>query len=59
MEMTAGNIYEGKGIWTLYERLDKNTGCCFDSLDSRFHFKMETRGLGRLNSIFANMNPWK
>lgn len=60
VDVYPGNIWTGgKGLFTLYERVDKTRGCTFDTLDSRFHFKMQVQGLGELRSIFVNSNPWK
>lgn len=60
VDLSPGNIWTGgKGIFTLYERVNKTRGIKFDTLDKRFHFKMQVHGLGELRDIYANSNPWK
>jgi hypothetical protein len=59
LNVNPGNIWTGKGLYTLYERYDKSTGCTFDTMDSRFHFKLPTSTLGNVRDIFPNSNPWK
>jgi hypothetical protein len=59
LDVSPGNIWKGKGLYTLYERYDKTTGCTFDTMDSRFHFKLQTLSLGKVRGMFINSNPWK
>jgi hypothetical protein len=59
LEICAANLWEGTGLFTLYERFDKTVGCTFDSSDSKFHYRLQTEVTGTPRSIFANANPWK
>lgn len=60
VDLYPGNIWTGgKGIFTLFERINKTRGIKFDTLDKRFHFKMQVDNLGELRDIYANSNPWK